>query len=90
MSGNLLGEVVGNNGTFVVNTGTRVNLNCDSIVVTQDTIFEHIYILGADVKETYIQDHTLDVRAGTIITPIGDSQFSGVKLVSGQVTLVLG
>lgn len=90
MSTNLLGEAVANMGSFVVNTTDLVSVVCDAIVVTEDAVFTNIYIGATDKKAEYIQDTTIAVKAGTIITPKGDAQFTGVKLASGQVTLVLG
>lgn len=90
MSSNLIGELAGNMGTFVVNTTTEVTKKIDAIVVLEETIFTSIKVNGVDAKNTYIQDATLAVKAGAIITPINDLQFSGVQLVSGSVALVLG
>lgn len=90
MSSNLLGELAGNMGTFVVNTTAEVTKKIDAIVVLEETIFTSIKVNGVDAKNTYIQDATLAVKAGAIITPINDLQFSGVQLVSGSVALVLG
>lgn len=90
MSSNLIGELAGNMGTFVVNTTTEVTKKIDAIVVLEETIFTSIKVNGVDAKNTYIQDATLAVKAGAIITPVNDLQFSGVQLVSGSVALVLG
>ncbi len=90
MSSNLLGEIAGNMGTFVVNTTSEVTKKVDAIVVLEDTIFTSIKIAGTDVKSTYIQDASLAIKAGAIITPLADNQFSGVQLTSGSVVLVLG
>lgn len=90
MSSNLIGELAGNMGTFVVNTTTEVTKKIDAIVVLEETIFTSIKVNGVDTKNTYIQDATLAVKAGAIITPVNDLQFSGVQLVSGSVALVLG
>lgn len=90
MSSNLIGELAGNMGTFVVNTTSEVTKKIDAIVVLEETIFTSIKVNGVDAKNTYIQDATLAVKAGAIITPINDLQFSGVQLVSGSVALVLG
>lgn len=50
MSSNLLGEIAGNMGTFVVNTTSEVTKKVDAIVVLEDTIFTSIKIAGTDVK----------------------------------------
>jgi hydroxylamine reductase (hybrid-cluster protein) len=90
MSSNIIGELAGNMGTFVVNTTTEVTKYVDAIVVLEETIFTSIKVNGVDAKNTYIQDATLAVKAGAIITPINDLQFSGLQLSSGSVALVLG
>jgi len=90
MSSNLIGELVGNMGTFVVNTTIEVTKNIDAIVILEESIFTSIKINGVDAKNEYIQDATLAVKAGAIITPINNLQFSGVQLTSGSVVLVLG
>lgn len=90
MGTNLIGEAVANMGSFVVNLTTQVDKVCDAIVVTDDAIFSKILIEGVDVKKDYIQNTGLMVKAGTIITPIDNLQFSGVELVSGQVVLIIG
>jgi hypothetical protein len=89
MGSNLLGEIAANNGTFVVNTTAEATKNIDAIVVLEDTIFNAIKINGVDAKTNYIQNAAIAIKPGTIITPVGDLQFSGVKLTSGSVVLVL-
>jgi len=90
MSSNLIGEIAGNLGTYIVNNATEVTKTIDAIVVLEDTIFSSIKVEGADVKATYIADTATAVKAGAIITPVNDLQFSGVQLVSGSIALVLG
>jgi hypothetical protein len=90
MGTNLMGELVANNGSFIVNGTPEVNKTIDAIVVLEDTIFTTIKINNTNVTAEYIQNAAIPVRAGAIITPINDFQFSGVKLVSGSVALVLG
>ena len=85
-----MGELVANNGTYIVNNTTEATKNIDAIVVLQDTVFTAIKTAGVDVKSTYIADTGTAVKAGAIITPINDLQFSGVTLASGSVALVLG
>jgi hypothetical protein len=58
--------------------------------VLQDTVFTSIKVAGTDVKSTYIAATGTAVKAGAIITPINNLQFSGVQLASGSVALVLG
>jgi hypothetical protein len=52
-------------------------------------VFNAIKIAGSDVKSTYIAAPSTAVKAGTIIRATNAQQFSGVKLTSGSVILVL-
>ena len=89
MSSNLLGELVANNGTFIINTPDYEKIvNIDAIIVLEDTIFEAIYIEAINVKDDYLADSAV-VKAGARITPINGLKFSGVYIESGSVELVL-
>lgn len=90
MGTNLMGELVANNGTYIVNNTTEATKTIDAIVVLEDTIFSSIKVAGTDAKSTYLADATKAIKAGAIITPINDVQFSGVTLTSGSIALVLG
>lgn len=90
MGTNLMGELVANLGTYIVNNTTEATKTIDAIVVLQDTVFSSIKVAGVDVKSSYIAAPGTAVKAGAIITPINDLQFSGVQLTSGSVALVLG
>lgn len=85
-----MSELVANLGTFIVNNTTATNRTIDAIVVLEDTIFQSISVAGTDAKSTYLADATKAIKAGAIITPINDVQFSGVRIDSGSVALVLG
>jgi len=76
-------------GTFIVNNTTEKTVNHDVIVVLEDTVFNTIKVAGTDVKSTYIAATATAVKAGAIIRPINGAKFSGVKLTSGSVCLVL-
>lgn len=90
MSTNLMGELVANKGTFILNNTTEKTAVIDMIVVLEDTVFNAIKIAGTDVKTNYIGTPATAVKAGAIITPTADLKFSGVDLTSGSVALVLG
>jgi hypothetical protein len=90
MATNLMGELVANQGTYIANNTTEVTKTIDAIVCLEDTIFTSIKVAGADVKSTYIANTAVAIKAGSIITPIDDLKFSGIKLASGSVALVLG
>jgi hypothetical protein len=76
-------------GTYIVNTASAVDISCDAIVALEDTIFNTILIGENDVKDDYIQDSSIAVKAGAIIRPMNGAKFSGVRLTSGSVILVL-
>jgi len=90
MATNLMGELVANQGTYIANNTTEVTKTIDAIVCLEDTIFTSIKVAGADVKSTYIANTAVAIKAGSIITPIDDLKFSGIKLASSSVALVLG
>ena len=90
MATNLMGELVANNGTFILNNTTEYTATIDAIVVLEDTVFNAVKIAGVDVKSSYIATPATAVKAGAIITPTADQKFSGVDLTSGSVALVLG
>jgi hypothetical protein len=89
MATNLMGELVANNGTFILNNTTEKTASIDAIVVLEDTVFNAVKIGGVDVKSSYIGTPATAVKAGAILTPTADQKFSGVKLTSGSVALVL-
>lgn len=89
MATNLMGELVANNGTFILNNTTEYTGNIDAIVVLEDTVFNAVKIAGVDVKSSYIGTPATAVKAGAILTPTADQKFSGVDLTSGSVALVL-
>jgi hypothetical protein len=76
-------------GTYIVNTTVPVDIPCDAIVALEDTIFNSIAIGEDNVKDDYIQDSSIAVKAGAIIRPLNGAKFSSVRLTSGSVILVL-
>jgi hypothetical protein len=76
-------------GTFIVNNTVERTVNHDAIVVLEDTVFNSIKIAGSDVKSSYIAATGTAVKAGAIIRPLNGAKFSGVRLTSGSVCLVL-
>lgn len=77
------------NGTKIVNDTTEVTQGFDAIVILEDTVFTSIKVSGIDVKSTYITTPATAVKAGAIIRPISGNRFSGVKLTSGSIAIVL-
>jgi hypothetical protein len=90
MGTNLMGELVANNGTYILNSNINLTKTIDAIVVLEDTIFQTIGVNGTDVKATYLANPAIAIKAGAIITPINDLQFSNVRIDSGSIALVLG
>ena len=84
-----LSVISASQGTFIVNDTTEKTILHDAIVVLEDTVFNSIKIGGVDVKSSYIAATGTAVKAGAIIRPINAQKFSGVKLTSGSVILVL-
>ena len=76
-------------GTYIVNGPSAVEMSCDAIVALEDTLFNIIKIGETDVKNDYIQDSSIAVKAGAIIRPLNGAKFSEVRLTSGSVILVL-
>ena len=89
MATNLMGELVANNGTFILNNTTEYTGSIDAIVVLEDTVFNAVKIAGVDVKTSYIGTPATAVKAGAIIRGLQGAVFSGVQLTSGSVALVL-
>ena len=81
--------LIANQGSFVVNNTAEKTVTINAIVVLEDTVFNAIKIAGSDVKSTYIAAPGTAVKAGTIIRAVSALQFSGVKLTSGSVLLIL-
>jgi hypothetical protein len=81
--------LIANQGTFVVNNTVEKTVTINAIVVLEDTVFTAIKIAGSDVKSTYIAAPATAVKAGAIIRATAAQQFSGVRLASGSVLLIL-
>jgi hypothetical protein len=81
--------LIANQGTFVVNNATEKTIVHNAIVVLEDTVFNTIKVSGTDVKSTFIAATGTAIKAGAIIRPINGLQFSGVRLTSGSVLLIL-
>jgi hypothetical protein len=84
-----LDRLVATKGTKLVNDTTEVTATIAGIFVMEDTIFTSIKVAGSDAKSTYITTPATAVKAGALITGAG-VLFSGIKLTSGSVNLILG
>ncbi|CAB5217653.1 hypothetical protein UFOVP207_11 [uncultured Caudovirales phage] len=82
-------KIVASKGTKLVNDTTEVTATIAGIFVLEDTVFNAIKVAGSDVKSTYITTAATAIKAGALITGVGVN-FSGVKLTSGSVNLILG
>jgi predicted transcriptional regulator len=81
--------LIANQGSFVLNNTTEKTATINAIAVLEDTVFTSIKVAGSDVKATYIGTPATAVKAGAIIRAVNAQQFSGVKLTSGSVLLIL-
>jgi hypothetical protein len=81
--------LVAQQGTVVVNDTTEKTTTHDAIFVLEDTVFNAIKVGGVDVKASLITTPATAVKAGAMIRATGGSKFSGVKLTSGSVVLIL-
>ena len=81
--------LIANQGSFVLNNTTEKTATINAIAVLEDTVFTSIKIANTDVKATYIGTPATAVKAGAIIRATNAQQFSGVKLTSGSVLLIL-
>jgi hypothetical protein len=84
-----LDRLVATKGTLIINDTTEVNQIIAGIFVLEDTVFNAIKVNGIDVKSSYISTPATVIKAGALITGKG-VLFSGVKLTSGSVSLILG
>jgi hypothetical protein len=83
-------RLVAAKGTYIVNNTTEVTRPIASIVVLENTVFTSIKSNDIDIKANYIATPATAVKAGAIIAPQDGEDFTGVKLASGSVALVLG
>ena len=81
--------LIANQGSFILNTTAETTKTINAIVVLEDTIFNLIKIAGVDVKASYISAPGTAVKAGAIIRATNAQQFSGVRVSSGSVLLIL-
>ena len=81
--------LIANQGSFVLNNTTEKTTTINAIVVLEDTVFDRIKVAGSTVTSTYIAAPATAVKAGAIIRATNAQQFSGVKLTSGSVLLIL-
>ena len=76
-------------GTIIVNDTTEKTVNHDAIFLLEDTVFTSIKVGGVDIKSELITTSSTAVKAGAMLRPTNDRKFSGVKLASGSVALIL-
>ena len=81
--------LVASQGTIVVNDTTEKTTAFDAIFVLEDTVFNSIKIAGVDKKTEIITTPGTAVKAGAMLRASGARKFSGIKLTSGSVVLIL-
>ena len=86
-----IGFISASNGVYVVNDNTESTKRCRGFEVLEDTVITSIKVNGdaANVVADYISTPATALKAGTLITPLGDDHFSGVTLSSGSIAQIL-
>lgn len=93
---NSYGEILtARGGSYILNDANEWTGTAYAIVTLEDTIFYAIYVtdsngISTEVLANHIADTGTDVKAGAIITPMDIAiPFSGIKLTSGSIIIVL-
>lgn len=76
-------------GTYVINDTTAWTGKCDAVYTLEDTEFSILNDDNSKDKDDYIADSSAVVKAGCLIRPLEDAQFTAITLTSGSVALVL-
>ena len=76
-------------GTHTINDTSAWTGTCDAVYVTESAVFSVLSDSNGNDKTDYISTPATAVKAGTLIRPVNDGQFTAVTLTSGQVTLIL-
>lgn len=87
--GELLGELVGNKGVYVLNDTDTWTGNANAVVVLEDTVFDTLSDSGGNIKSNYISATGTAVKAGCLITPFKTYNWTTIKLTSGSISIVL-
>lgn len=88
MGTNLLGELVANNGTYLVNKAGTIGVNFDKIIFLEDSKISQLDTDSTNISD-YIADETKFIKAGAFLTPKNDEVFNFIELISGSVLLIL-
>jgi len=86
------GRLIAQNGTYIVNDTTEFVRPAQGYYMAEDTVIARIEINGAtavDVKANYISTAATALKAGVLLTPLGDDYFSAITLTSGSVSVIL-
>lgn len=69
------------NGTFILNTDNRKDIEFSSIICTGKVFIEDLRHVGnnADVRSIYIQNSVLGMAYGCVITAKAGTKFSSIK-----------
>lgn len=76
-------------GSYIINDTTAWTGTCDAVYALEDTVFNVLTDSEGETKDSYIADSAVAVKAGALIRPLADAQFTAVTLTSGSVALVL-
>lgn len=76
-------------GSYIINDTTAWTGECDAVYALEDTVFNVLTDSEGETKDSYISDSAVAVKAGALIRPLADAQFTAVTLTSGSVALVL-
>jgi hypothetical protein len=76
-------------GTYVINNTSAWTGKCDGVYTLTDTVFSVLGDSASNDKTDYIAAPATAVKAGCLIRPLGDEQFTSITLTSGQVALIL-
>ena len=76
-------------GTYVINDTAAWTGKCDAVYCLEDTEFSVLTDDNGNDKDDYISDSAVAVKAGCLIRPLNDAQFTSITLTSGSVALVL-
>ena len=76
-------------GSYIINDANTWNGKADGIYVLEDTVFNTITDSEGLDKTDYIAAPATAVKAGALIRPVNDAQFTSVDLTSGSVAIIL-
>ena len=76
-------------GSYIINDTTAWTGTCDAVYVLEDTVFNVLTDSEGLVKGDYVSTPATAVKAGALIRPLDDAQFTAITLTSGSIALIL-